>query len=77
MWIHAIGLIGGALVLAAYFLISEKQVSAQSVKVQVLNLVGALCIGAEVFSTGAWGVFVLEFLWVAITLRGIWRRRFS
>lgn len=73
--IQAIGWTGTLLILIAYFLVSMKKLEATSPKYQVLNLVGALCLGLNVFYMKAWSAFALEVVWGLIALAALVKRR--
>lgn len=67
------GWIGMILVLTAYFLISFNKISSQKNIYQVLNLLGVLGIGINVFAQKAWPVFVLECIWATIAIISLFR----
>ena len=61
-----VGWIGGALILAGYFLLSAGKVTAKSPSYQWLNVVGAAGFIANSGWNGAWPSAVLNIIWVGI-----------
>ena len=61
-----VGWIGGALILAGYFLLSAGKVTAKSPSYQWLNVVGAAGFIANSGWNGAWPSAVLNVIWVGI-----------
>ena len=76
---EALGWIGGALILAAYALVSVGRLSGKSVTFQGMNAVGAAGLTLNGWAHGAVPVAALDAAWCAIgvaALVGIaWRRR--
>ena len=61
-----VGWIGGALILAGYYLLSAGKVTAKSPSYQWLNVVGATGFIANSGWNGAWPSAVLNVIWVGI-----------
>ena len=61
-----VGWIGGALILAGYYLLSAGKVTAKSPSYQWLNVVGAAGFIANSGWNGAWPSAVLNVIWVGI-----------
>ena len=61
-----VGWIGGALILAGYFLLTAGKVTAKSPSYQWLNVVGAAGFIANSGWNGAWPSAVLNIIWVGI-----------
>ncbi|MCX6800133.1 MAG: hypothetical protein NT091_03235, partial [Candidatus Falkowbacteria bacterium] len=51
-----------------YFLVSTKKVSRSSKFYQVLNLVGAIAVGVNVFYQQAWPALTLQIVWGIIAI---------
>ena len=66
--IQIIGWIGTALVVAAYFLISQKKLSSESRAYQLMNLFGALFISVNVGYQKAWPALGLQVVWGMIAI---------
>ena len=63
---EVVGWIGGALILAGYFLLTAGKLDAKSPAYQWLNLVGAAGFIANSGWNGAWPSAVLNVIWVGI-----------
>ena len=63
---EVVGWIGGALILAGYFLLSTGRLDGKSPIYQWLNVVGALGFIANSGWNGAWPSAVLNIIWVGI-----------
>lgn len=66
LWMEVVGWIGGALILAAYFMLSAGKLDAKSPTYQWLNVVGALGFIANSSWNGAWPSAALNVIWVGI-----------
>lgn len=69
----AVGLCGDGCLLTAYFLLSTNRISSQSFKYQLLNFFGALLILFSLLFSFNLASFVIEIIWMAISLMGIYR----
>lgn len=58
-----IGWVGTAIIVLAYFLVSSKKVEGNSKLYQAMNLLGAACVGVNVFYQHAWPALALQFIW--------------
>ena len=63
---EVVGWIGGALILAGYYLLSAGKLDAKSPSYQWLNVVGAAGFIANSGWNGAWPSAVLNVIWVGI-----------
>ena len=63
---EVVGWIGGALILAGYFLLSAGKLDAKSHAYQWLNVIGAAGFIANSGWNGAWPSAVLNVIWVGI-----------
>ena len=63
---EVVGWIGGALILAGYFLLTAGKLDAKSPVYQWLNVVGAAGFIANSGWNGAWPSAVLNVIWVGI-----------
>lgn len=68
-----IGLVGVALIVLAYFLISAEKISSKSTKYHILNLVGAILILVSLVYHWNLPSFVIEVIWISISMYGLWR----
>ena len=71
--VHIVGIVGAALLLLAYFLVSRKKVDGGSRFYQLLNLVGAAMLAVLTAYTGAWAAMGLNVIWVVIALTALGR----
>ena len=75
---EVVGWIGGTLILAGYFLLTNGKLDAKSPTYQWLNVVGALGVIAHSSWNGAWPSAALNVIWVGIgvvALIGIFGKR--
>lgn len=63
MLINILGWIGTALVVAAYFMVSSERIHPKTNVYNLMNLFGALFIGANVYSNHAWPALGLQIVW--------------
>ncbi|MEE4209990.1 MAG: hypothetical protein V2I43_12045 [Parvularcula sp.] len=68
-----LGLIGVGFVLLAYFLLQAGRLEAQDLRYPLINLAGASLILISLFRTFNLASFVIEIVWIAISLYGIAR----
>ncbi len=66
--IQIIGWVGTFLILLAYYLVSNKKVGAESRMYQAMNLIGAICMGINVFYQQAWPAVALQTIWGVIAI---------
>ena len=64
--VDILGWSGTILIIAAYYLVSNGKLPASGKLYQVLNLVGAVLLGVNVFYKQAWPAVALEAVWVLI-----------
>ena len=72
-WVHIIGIVGAALLLLAYFLVSRKKVDGGSRIYQLLNLAGAAMLTVLTAYTGAWAAMGLNIIWALIAFATLGR----
>ncbi len=72
-----LGWIGASLFVIAYFLISSKKVDSSNAYYHIINLVGAVLVGINVFYQEAWPVLALEVVWGTIALASLLKERKS
>ncbi|MDX1535546.1 MAG: hypothetical protein R3346_02185 [Candidatus Spechtbacterales bacterium] len=65
---QTMGWIGTFLIVLAYYLVSTKKVSGDSKKYQLINLLGAIGVGANVFYQEAWPALALQLVWGVIAI---------
>jgi hypothetical protein len=63
-----IGWVGTVMVVTAYYLVSTKKVTGTNRYYQLLNLFGAIGIGANVFHQQAWPALALQVVWGIIAI---------
>ena len=74
-YIEVIGWVGTALVIGAYFLlVALKKETKDSLSYQVMNLVGALFLGVNLFWQHSWPAFTLQAIWASIAIVSLVRR---
>ena len=71
VWSDIIGSIGVATVIITYFLLQTDRIKSESLLYSVLNGLGAGLIVFSLFYNFNFSAFVVEFLWVLISLYGI------
>ena len=72
--IQTLGWVGTSLFVIAYYLISNKKLSADSKQYQWMNLIGAVCLGINVYYQRAWPALGLEVVWAAIAVAALLRK---
>ena len=70
-----IGWIGSALIVLAYFLVSNNKIKHDSKIYQFMNLFGAIGVGVNVFYQQAWPSFALQIIWVIIAIYSLYKIR--
>ena len=68
IYTQVIGWIGMLLVVSAYFLVSSNKIQATSKSYHLLNFFGAVGVGVNVFYEHAWPAFILQIVWIFITI---------
>ncbi len=68
-----IGWIGAILLILAYFLVSNKKIAPTSTIYQLMNLLGALAAGINVFAQAAYPSVALEAVWGSIAIFGLYK----
>ncbi|MHB1992614.1 CBU_0592 family membrane protein [Metallibacterium scheffleri] len=76
-WFDWVGFAGVALIVVAYFLVQAGRLRGDSMSNQVLNALGALAVMVSlVFGTFNFPAFVLEAIWLAVSVYGmVWGAR--
>ena len=74
-WPDAIGFVGAALVIGAYFLNQLGWLRSEDVRFPLANLAGAALILVSLAFRFNFPSAVIEGFWVAISLYGLWRAR--
>jgi len=72
-WYDWIGILGTAMVLAAFFLLQAGKIHGNRLAYQLLNLVGAACVLVSLVGKFNFPVFLLESAWIVISAYGIVR----
>ncbi len=66
--IQIFGWIGTILFLLAYVLVTYQKIDATGRVYQLLNLIGAVFMGINVFYEHVWAAFALEIVWGSIAI---------
>ncbi|AFL68083.1 CBU_0592 family membrane protein [Sulfurospirillum barnesii] len=74
---HAIGTVGMAMVVYAYFLLQSDRVKNDSLKFQYLNLIGAILLIISLFFHFNLGSFLIEVFWIMITVYGLLKHQWK
>lgn len=67
------GVIGAALVILAYFMLTTRRWKGDDAVFHIVNLVGAICIVVSLTHYWNLGTFIIECFWVSISGYGLWR----
>lgn len=68
LFIQASGWTGTALIVLAYFLVSNKKLDPTGKAYQYMNLFGSLGVGINVFHQRSWPAVTLEVVWGIIAI---------
>jgi len=68
---HAIGILGMACVVFAYFAVERDWLDNKDVKFYVINLIGAILLLISLLINFNLGSFVIEIFWIIISIMGI------
>lgn len=71
------GWVGAFLVVFAYFLVSYKKINASARVYQLMNLLGAFGVGANVFYQQAWPALAIQVVWGVIAIVALVRSKKS
>ncbi|OGX24552.1 MAG: hypothetical protein A2787_01820 [Omnitrophica WOR_2 bacterium RIFCSPHIGHO2_01_FULL_48_9] len=63
IFVEFLGWAGTLLILWAYYLVSYKKIDPDSVNYQLMNLIGSVGIGVNVFWKQSWPAVTLEVVW--------------
>ncbi len=66
-----LGWAGTALIVLAYYLISNNKLDASSPAYHILNIVGSIALGINVFIQKAWPAVALEVIWAGIAMAAL------
>ncbi len=67
-----IGVAGVGMVVVAYFMVQSGRWTHERLALPVTNLVGALCIMVSLIEAPNLPSILIEIIWIAISLYGIW-----
>ena len=73
MFSHFIGLIGGILVLVAFYNVERKRWTADDINLYITNLAGAIFLTISLLENFNLGSLVIEIFYAAISIRGLIR----
>ncbi len=69
--IETMGWIATIIFIMAYYLITTNKVNNDSISYHLINLIGAIMLGINVYYHRAWPSFGMEIIWVLISIYGI------
>ena len=69
--VNVLGWVGTFLMVLAYYLISNKKLDASSPTYHILNIVGSVALGFNVFYLKAWPAVALEVVWAGIAIAAL------
>lgn len=75
-WYDLLGNFGVALILLAYFLLQSERVRGQDISYLLLNTLGAMLVLVSLWFDFNLSAFIIEALWVVISLYGLTRLTF-
>ena len=67
-WLHALGTLGAAMLLVAYWLVSKNRIEGDSRLYQLLNVVGSVVLAVYAGLLQAWSSMALNIVWTFIGL---------
>ena len=73
--LQIIGWLGTCLIVLAYALVQFAKINQRSKIYQTMNLLGALCVGVDVFHQRAWPAFALQVVWGIIAVIALGKSR--
>ncbi len=75
VFIHISGWIGTVLIVWAYYLVSNQKLDPSGRKYQVMNLIGSIAVGINVFYLKVWAAVALEIVWSVIAIATLVKMR--
>jgi hypothetical protein len=66
---------GAALFLTSYSLLTFRKLNSDSITYQLMNVLGALCLGINTFTTKDYASFFTNLLWLGIGVWGLYGRK--
>ena len=76
-WMDGVGVCGSLLLCIAYAAVSNQWLASNSVRFQVMNLLGALLLLASLCTRPNYGAILIEVVWATIAFSTLCRIRFS
>lgn len=73
LFLQAVGWAGTTLIVLAYVLVSRQYVTGTSRTYQLMNLLGAIGVGINVFYHAAWPALALQIAWAIIAIASLVR----
>ncbi len=74
-WYDFLGNVGVILILLSYLLLQMKKIKSQSMYYSLMNAIGALLILVSLYYDFNLSAFIMEVLWLLISLYGLWQSR--
>lgn len=72
-FIDAVGIIGVALVVLAYFMITNRKLHGDDIRFHLLNFCGASLILVSIYFNWNTPSAIIEAIWISISGWGVWR----
>jgi len=72
-WMDAVGVLGSLLLCVAYAAVSNQWLASNSIRFQVMNLVGALLLLASLWTRPNYGAILIEIVWAMIATVSLFR----
>ena len=69
--IEALGWIGMALIVSAFFLVSHGKIDPKGRRYQLMNIAGSLGIGIDVYFDRSWPALTLQAVWILVAFSAL------
>jgi hypothetical protein len=71
VFIEAVGWIGAALVLSAYFLLTSRKLGGESITYHNMNLLGGMLVAINAIANSAYPSAAINIVWVFVAIYGV------
>ena len=71
MLLEIFGWTGSFLIILAYYLLQSDRLEETDTRYQIINIIGALMLGANAYYKTAWAILGLQAAWILIGVIGI------
>ena len=72
-WMDGVGVLGSLLLCIAYASVSSQWLASNSIRFQIMNLVGALLLLASLWTRPNYGAILIEIVWAMIATVSLFR----